>query len=567
VLAIIVSVLLFLLSYNLLFWGTIFPNTFIAGVNVGGMKPEAATLFLSENIHPPEKIMLTYEGGSFELPSSDVALSYDFDLSVRRAYETTRTGNILFDLSKRMGFLFSQENLGLSLKINEEDLGKFISIVAGQISIDPIFPSAKVVDGKVVVNKGKAGNEIDTKLLRANIGESLSLAKSEEIIIPLMSVDPTLSDDEALKFEERANKLLGKTIQITFEFETFKLLDSDLVNLLDPRDGLRGQVLDIQIFDIAQKINRAPQDPKFSFADGKVSEFLPAKDGVELNPDLFKQKLEESIVSLSESEEKTLTYEVPVSKTPPQTTTDKVNDLGIQELIGRGTSRFRGSIPSRIHNVDLAANRLNGILIKPGETFSFNESLGDVSKFTGYQEAYIIRDGKTILGDGGGVCQVSTTLFRAALNAGLPITERQAHAYRVGYYEQDSPPGLDATVYGPSPDLKIKNDTPAHILIQAKADTKNLSLVFELYGTNDGRVSTVSKPAVTSVTQPGEDLYIDDPTLPVGTVKQTEHKTNGARVVFNYLVQRNGETITQKTFISNFRPWQAVYLRGTKPAI
>lgn len=188
-----------------------------------------------------------------------------------------------------------------------------------------------------------------------------------------------------------------------------------------------------------------------------------------------------------------------------------------------------------------------------------------VSEFTGYQQAYIISGGKTILGDGGGVCQVSTTLFRAILDAGLPITERQAHAYMVGYYEQDSPPGLDATVYSPSPDLKFKNDTSNSILITARANPRNYSLVFELYGTSDGRVSTISKPAVTDVVPAPDDLYQDDPTLPVGTVKQIDFKAAGAKVTFNYKVTKAGETIYKKTFISNYRPWQAVYLRGTAP--
>ncbi len=171
------------------------------------------------------------------------------------------------------------------------------------------------------------------------------------------------------------------------------------------------------------------------------------------------------------------------------------------------------------------------------------------------------------MGDGGGVCQVSTTLFRSILNAGLPIIERQAHAYRVGYYEQDSSPGIDATVYAPSPDLKFKNDTPAYILIEARADPKNYSLVFELYGTSDGRVATISKPIVTNVSAPPEDLYQDDPTLPAGTIKQIDFKAWGAKVTFNYAVKRDSTEIYSKTFISNYRPWRAVYLRGTGPAI
>jgi vancomycin resistance protein YoaR len=137
----------------------------------------------------------------------------------------------------------------------------------------------------------------------------------------------------------------------------------------------------------------------------------------------------------------------------------------------------------------------------------------------------------------------------------------------VGYYEQGSPAGLDATVYGPSPDFKFVNNTPAHVLIQATADPKNYSLVFELYGTSDGRVSVVSKPIVTNVTAPAGDLYQDDPTLPAGTIKQIEYKAWGAKVTFNYVVTKDGEEIFKKFFISNYRPWQAVYLRGTGPAI
>jgi vancomycin resistance protein YoaR len=210
----------------------------------------------------------------------------------------------------------------------------------------------------------------------------------------------------------------------------------------------------------------------------------------------------------------------------------------------------------------LAASKLKGVLIAPGETFSFNQSLGDVSAFAGFQQAYIIKDGKTILGDGGGVCQVSTTLFRAALNAGLPIVERSAHAYRVGYYEQDSPPGLDATVYGPSTDLKFENNTPNFILIQPAIDLAKFKLVFELYGTKDNRIVKLTKPVVSDVVPPPEDVYQDDPTLPAGKIVQTEHRAAGAKVSFTYTVEKEGQTLFRKTFVSNYRPWANVYLRG-----
>ena len=234
-----------------------------------------------------------------------------------------------------------------------------------------------------------------------------------------------------------------------FEFQNFILNDTDIVNLLDPKSGYNSGAIDSFLQKVSASVNRDPQNPKFVFNNGRVTEFQPALSGVKVDGNKFKDQLTASLDILENSNDKTETFDIPVIATPPNVTTDQVNNLGIKELIGRGTSTYFHSIPGRVHNVVLAASRINGTLVAPGETFSFNQTLGDVTQFTGYQQAYIISNGKTILGDGGGVCQVSTTLFRAILNAGLPIVERAAHAYRVGYYEQDSPPGLDATVFGP----------------------------------------------------------------------------------------------------------------------
>jgi vancomycin resistance protein YoaR len=121
---------------------------------------------------------------------------------------------------------------------------------------------------------------------------------------------------------------------------------------------------------------------------------------------------------------------------------------------------------------------------------------------------------------------------------------------------------LDATVYSPTTDFIFLNDTPGHILVQATPDTKNVSLVFELYGSSDGRIATTTKPVITSSTAPPEDSYVDDPTLPAGTTKQIEYKAWGAKVQFNYEVKRSDEVIYKKTFYTNYRPWGAVFLKG-----
>lgn len=325
--------------------------------------------------------------------------------------------------------------------------------------------------------------------------------------------------------------------------------------------------LDDILDNLSNQIDITPKDALFQFQDNRVILFATSSTGRKLDKEKVKQVVRSYVLAFSQKEidaSGTAEFSLPVEIVLPKVTTENSNNYGIRELIGLGSSKFYGSIPGRIHNIELAASRLNGHLIAPNSVFSFNDTLGDVSQATGFQPAYIIKEGRTVLGDGGGVCQVSTTLFRAALNSGLPITERHAHAYRVGYYEQESPVGIDATVFAPTHDLKLLNNTDYYLLIQAKTDLPNYSLVFEIYGTKDGRQVEMTKPVFLSQSPPLSDLYQDDPTLPKGVVKQVDWKAPGAKTSFDYKVIKNGETLTQITFVSNYKPWQAVFLRGTK---
>lgn len=329
----------------------------------------------------------------------------------------------------------------------------------------------------------------------------------------------------------------------------------------------------VKLEDLLKKLEKEiylpPENALFQFENNKVTAFREEKEGQGLDletavKEIKNQLQEKSLYSQSDGNIPDIYVVLKIKKIKPEVTVANANYLGIKELLGEGISWFSGSPAPRIHNIKLASSHLNGLLVKPDEVFSFNRALGDVSEKTGYKETWIIKEGRTVLGDGGGVCQVSTTVFRAALNTGLPILERQAHAYRVHYYEEKSTVGLDATVYDPSPDLRFLNNTPAHLLIQVKVDERNKKLTFQFYGTSDGREPIISEPIIWDKVPAPEPLYQDDPELPLGTIKQIDWAAPGAKVKFDYTVIRNEETIFEKNFTSLYRPWRAIYLRGTK---
>ena len=554
-----------LASYLFYFNNKIYPNIKVAGIPVGGLTIEQATNKLSSNISYPKSITIEGNGQPFTIPLFDIDFAYDFENSSHNAFYIYRAGLYKEKFMNRFVAPFRKVDIDLIINYDRIDLEKNLSVISEQLSNEPTHPSISLSNKNIIVQKGLSGTNVDQDALQKTISFNLSNAWFDPIPAPMVTVDPTITDEEATIIKEKATNLISKSMILTYEEYKYTIANSQLINFIGFKTNINEGEIQKLVSVVADELNRKPQNPVFVFSEGKVKEFTPSKDGLSLNEKELANEIETKFEELINSDNSSASLNVPVDTTSPDYETSDINNLGIRELIGRGTSRFRGSILSRIHNISLASSHFNGTLVAPGETLSFNNVVGDVSELTGYKEAYIIKDGKTVLGDGGGLCQVSTTLFRAALDAGLPIIERRAHSYRVAYYEQDSAPGIDATVYSPTTDLKIKNDTPAHVLVQTFADTKNSNLTFDIYGTSDGRVSNISKPAVYDVVPPPEDLYVDDPTLPLETIKQIDWKAWGAKVKFNYEVTRDDETIYEKSFYSNYRPWQSVFLRGTAP--
>ncbi len=558
---------LFFLGYR----DRIYPGVHLASVSLGG-KTKAQALNELQKISLPPELELYYPqdpSQKFTLSTSELEISYNWEENVENAYAIGRNSAFETKLVAIASIACNKLNLPLSINYNHNKLEEYLSVVAGQIVNEPVYPHAMIENNQVKIERGRAGHELKEGELKNTILLRLAFANFSPMEITTTQINPQINGEEAEALKTRAEKLMTKSLILKHEYQEIYLDGPTLISFLTSPMGFSQEIIAEFIRSHRDKIERPAQNPYFVFmqqeGQGKVQEFTPAKAGIAIDEPALNQQIMENIKRLEGEELTELTVDIAVKETPADYKTEDVNNLGIKELIGRGQSNFRGSVASRVYNVNLAATRVSGTLIAPGEIFSFNQALGDVSKLTGYQEAYVIKDGKTVLGDGGGVCQVSTTLFRAALDAGLPVVERRAHSYRVGYYEQGFPPGFDATVYSPTTDLKFTNDTPGHILIQTYVDTKNMNLMFELYGTSDGREATTTKPVINSSIAPGEDIYTDDPTLPAGQIKQIEYKAWGAKVQFDYKVTRNGQTIYEKTFYSNYKPWQAVYLRGTGP--
>ena len=564
-LSLVATFFLLFASYSLAYWERVYPGTYVAGVNISGLKANEAIKLLGKTVTKPDLIIVSVGHKNFEIETAALELDFDYEKSIERAMNIVRTGNYIYDLTQKLTIPFNKIYLGVNISYNTESLDNTLEEITNEISVIPIYPSVQIVEGEIVVDRGKSGTTINKNLAKAEIGNALALNSTSQVQIPIVSIDPSINEEEANILAKRASMLSEKSLTLKFENFTFNLSENDLLILLSSEMEFDKTELEILTNEIAAEISGPPQNPVFVFKGGKVQEFLPAKNGIEIITESLINKIAGNIRHLEESEETTATIDIPVTITPPEFDTKDVNNLGINELIGMGISHYRGSISSRVHNITVASRRFNGVLIAPGKTLSFNGTLGDVSVYTGYQQGYIIKDGATVLGDGGGVCQVSTTLFRAALNAGLPIIERRAHSYRVSYYEQQAPVGLDATVYSPTTDLKIKNDTPEHILVQTTVNPSLASLLFEIYGTSDGRTSTIGKSIFLSTSPPPEDLYTDDPTLPTGVIKQIDHKAWGAKTSFTYFVEKAGEILQNKTFYSNYQPWQAKFLRGTGP--
>ena len=321
-----------------------------------------------------------------------------------------------------------------------------------------------------------------------------------------------------------------------------------------------------RLLEIGSSVYKEAKDAKFIFDDSRLTlqQIERAETGKELDIEKSLENIAAAIRSGQNQAEVALNAVEPNIKDAMT-----ADELGIRELVHTENTYFFYSDDERIQNIQVGAGKLNGVLIAPGETFSMAEAVGEVSRETGYAESSVIFGSETIQDVGGGLCQVSTTLFRAAFNYGLEINERHAHGYRVYYYERlanraldPGLAGLDAAVYLPVLDLKFTNDTPYWILMETDVDTNLCRLQWRFYSTDVNRYVEYTSTGLTNIEPEGEPVYNENPDLPAGSIVQIDWGIDGADVSISRTVYQDGYIYNQDRFDTHYEAWSDIYEYG-----
>ncbi|MEZ0396233.1 MAG: VanW family protein [Anaerolineales bacterium] len=585
--AILGGVLLFLLAvllinglFQLIYAGRIFPGVSVAGVDLSGLTPDQAALRLSQTLSYPYTGQVLFVDGERVWAATPVQLGMVFDLgaTVQEAYALGRGRGMFANLTAILNAIQAGYPVEPVVMIDERVAHAYLQQIVPFINQPMIEADLHLEGAQVVYRPGQVGRVFNvdatmvfltTRLRSFQEGEvalvieeqvprvvdasaqaaSLESILSQPLILAIPDMQP--GDPGPWTVEPAALAAMLRVERVPIEgterMEYVIRIDTDaLRSLLD---------------QIGEQVDRQAANTRFIFNDDtrQLEPIQAAVTGRALDAEATLTAIETGLLEGQHAIPLALIY------TPPEVTETATGEsLGITERVSSHTTFFRGSSQARIHNIQTASAQFHGLLVRPGETFSMAEVLGDISLEGGYAEALIIYNGQTIKGVGGGVCQVSTTLFRTAFFGGYPIVERHAHAYRVYYYEQTqygydaSLAGLDATVYVPLVDFKFTNDTPYWLLMEVWVNPQARSMTWNFYSTSDGRLVTWETTGPRNLVPPPEPLFVMNPELGPDEMRQVDWPAEGADVTVRRVVTRDGIVLYRDTIDTHYTAWQAV---------
>lgn len=554
------------------------------GISLSGLTREEAAGKISSSYRYPDtgSILLVDGEQSWSLKPVQLGFYLDPVASANSAYDIGRKGGMIDVLLQRMSLLSGEVKAQPTFVFNQGTAIDLLNSLAEQINQPLREASISIVGTQVVVQNGQSGRVLDVSATLDAVTRQIQSMQDGVVPLVVLQSEPVVLSAELQG--ELARSVLSQPLTLTIlteasgESSSLQVSTEQLAPLLvfEKVESDNGTTYQIAVshtlmtaFLTSKKeaLEQSPQNSRFSFNDDTYQ--LDLKEAAVIGRTL---DIEGSISAINLALQKG-EHTAPLSFTlvyPAVTDQMTGAELGITELVGEQFTYFVGSNADRTQNIATAAKSFHMLLVAPGETLSMADILGDISLDNGYAEALIILGDETIKGVGGGVCQVSTALFRTALYTGYPIVERHPHAYRVGYYEQINSSGkkdtdlvgMDATVFVPLVDFKFTNDTPYWLLMETYISTTNKWLQWKFYSTKDGREVTVSSSGLSNIVKSPDPVYRENSELDQGEIKQVDWAVEGADVTITRKVTRNGVLLYNDSYFTRYEAWGDVYEYG-----
>jgi vancomycin resistance protein YoaR len=558
-------------------WGRVHPGVRVGEVRVGAMTPSRAAAALEETFEPrlADPVAVTFEDKVFQTDAAAIEATFDAEELVEHAMEFGRTGTPGEQIATRVRLWFEPAVVPVTVQADGEAVSAFLAEIGSVVEREP-RDAQVVIEGTearlepAVLGIAVRDDEVHEQLLRAFV----STERDVECLVDFTPVRVT--DTDAQQALADTQRMLAGPVNVTDESSSWEFAPAEIAPWIDFRlvptpsaaatesAGAENErsVLEAYISSeeasatVLAKVGEAgvpPVDARFQVGGGNVT-IIPSRDGVGIDVESLATEMTRVLTT-----EETRSVQLRTRRLEPELTTEQAEKMGVKERIATYTTTYLSTNRPRVSNIHTLTDALEGTLVAPGATFSFNETIGPRTAAKGYEEAPAIIGGRLVPSLGGGICQVTTTLFNTVFESGLPVVERRNHSFYISSY----PKGRDATVSWGGVDFKFKNDTDHWIYI-ATAYT-NSSVTISLYGTDPGYEVRGATGEFTDI-RPFPVREVKDDTMASGTRVVEDSGVDGRRIVVKRTVFKGGTVVRDDTFTSNYVPKEQVVRVGTKAA-
>jgi vancomycin resistance protein YoaR len=553
--------------------GEVYPGIRASGVPLGGLTAAQARDKLGARAAAlaQTRVTLSYRNQTSTPTLAELGVSFDVDASVRAAMGYGRTDHVVSALLRPLGVAAGTVEVPLAIRFDQAAFDQAQLDFAREIDVAPVDAAITFDGGIPSLTHERDGQVFDASTAQADLLKQIESTAAPALTLIAHPQAATVHAADLADLESNLEQVLAQPLIFADGDRRWSLAVDDLARLIQitpPHDGQPATAtLDASAVRslgerLAGDVDQASAEASID-ESGDVPRLIPATPGKTVRIDDFVAAVEAAFAGGQHE------VAIPIDETASNTTTEAfLTGLGITDVLAAGTSDFAGSEPGRATNVVVAAKLVDGVMIPPHGSFSFNHSIGEINATPGFVPAGASENGIAGTAVGGGVCQVTTTVFRAALKAGLPITEWWPHAYRNIYYEQGGwAPGFDASVQQPDDDpfngsdFVFENPTDNWLLVRA-AVSDETKLKVEIYGAPTGYTVEIDDPIydafVSADGWPTQESV--DPTLPAGTVDLVQPAREGMTMtVVRHVFDANGSEISTDTFVSNYEPQGASY--------